>query len=92
MSDDLVNLAMEVQESIRGAYRLQEEDRPVMLFDVQEERIYAYPYEDYKGSLSARSQAMLEKQYAEAQQQDRIVVFVRDNATRRLISVSIDYE
>ena len=52
----------------------------------------AYPYEDYKGTLSESSQTMLEKQYAEAQQQDKIVVFVRDEATRRLISFSIDYE
>ena len=33
-NDDLVNLAMEIQESIRAAYRQQEEHRPVMLFDV----------------------------------------------------------
>jgi len=89
---DLVDLALEIQESIRGAYRLHEEHRPVMLFHVQEERIYAYPYLDYKGTLSARSQAMLEKQYEEAQQHDQIVVFVRDEDTRRLISLSIDYE
>ncbi|MGA2254202.1 MAG: hypothetical protein ABSG53_06025 [Thermoguttaceae bacterium] len=92
MNDDLINLAMEVQESIRGAYRLNEENRPVMLFHVQEERIYAYPYADYKGTLSERSQAMLEQQYAEAQEQDKIVVFVRDETTRRLVSFSMDYE
>jgi hypothetical protein len=92
MNDDLVNMALEVQESIRGAYRLNEENRPVMLFHVQEEQIYAYPYEDYKGTLNVKSQAMLEKQYAEAQRHDKIVVFVCDEATRRLVSFSIDYE
>jgi hypothetical protein len=91
-NDDLVNMALEIQESIRGAYRLHEEHRPVMLFHVQEERIYAYPYLDYKGTLSDRSQGMLEKQYEEAQRRDQIVVFVRDEATRRLVSLSIDYE
>ncbi len=91
-NSDLVDMALEIQESIRGAYRLHEEDRPVMLFHVQEERIYANPYLQYKATLSERSQAMLEKQYEEAQQQDKIVVFVRDEATRRLISLSIDYE
>ncbi len=89
---DLVNMAMELQESIRGAYRLHEEHRPVMLFDVEEQRLYANPYQGYKETLSERSQAMLERQYQEAQQRDQIVVFVRDNETRRLISLSIDYE
>jgi hypothetical protein len=92
VNDDLINLALEVQESIRGAYRLNEENRPVMLFNVQEEQILAYPFEEYKATLSERSRAMLEKQYAEAQRQDKIVVFVQDEATRRLISFSIDYE
>ena len=91
-NDDLVAMVMELQESIRGAYRQHEEHRPVMLFDVQEERLYAYPYFDYKGTLSERSQAMLEEQYEEAQRHDQIVVFVRDEATRRLVSLTIDYE
>jgi hypothetical protein len=63
-----------------------------MLFHVQEQRIYAYPYVDYKATLSQRSQAMLEQQYAEAQAANRIVVFVRDEATKRLASFSLDYE
>jgi hypothetical protein len=91
-NDDLVAMVMELQESIRGAYRQHEEHRPVMLFDVQEERLYAYPYFDYKGTLSERSRAMLEEQYEEAQRHDQIVVFVRDEATRRLVSLTIDYE
>jgi hypothetical protein len=89
---DLINSAMEIQESIRGAYRLDEEHRPVMLYHVQEERIYAYPYLEYKGTLSERSQALLENQYKDAQRNDQIVVFVRDDETKRLISLSIDYE
>jgi hypothetical protein len=91
-NDDLVNMALEIRESIRGAYRLHEEQRPIMLFDVQEERLYAYPYLEYKGSLGERSQAILEKQYKEAQKKDQIVVFVRDDDTKRLVSLSIDYE
>jgi hypothetical protein len=91
-NDDLVNAALEIQEDIRWAYRLHEEHRPVMLLHVQQGRIYAYPYLEYKATLSERSQAMLEKQYEEAQQENMIVVFVRDEATRRLTSFSIDYE
>ena len=89
-NDDLVQAALEIQESIRRAYRLHEQHRPVMLFHIQEDRIYAYPYVGYKETLSERSQAMLEKQYEEAQKENKIVVFVRDEATRRLASFSLD--
>ena len=89
-NDDLVQAALESQESIRRAYRLHEEHRPVMLFHLQEHRIYAYPYDGYKDTLSERSQGMLEKQYKEAQTENKIVVFVRDEATRRLASFLLD--
>lgn len=89
-NDDLLDAAMELQDDIRRAYQLHEEHRPVMLFDIQEQRLYAYPYQDYKTSLSQRSQESLEKQYEEAQAENKIVVFVRDNVTRRLMSFSLD--
>ena len=89
-NDDLLDAALELQDDIRRAYRLHEGHRPVMLFDIQEQRLYAYPYQDYKASLSQRSQALLEKQYEEAQANDKIVVFVKDNVTKRLMSFSLD--
>ena len=90
-NDDLINAALEIQDDIRRAYRIHEADRPVMLFHLQQDKIYAYPYADYKETLSQRSQAMLEQQYNEAQAENKIVVFVRDEATRRLASFSLDY-
>jgi hypothetical protein len=89
-NDDLLDAGMELQDDIRRAYRLHERQRPVMLFDIQEQRLYAYPYEDYKASLSQRSQASLEKQYEEAQAKNKIVVFVKDNLAKRLMSFSLD--
>ena len=43
-NDDLVEAALEIQEDIRRAYRLHKQHRPVILFHIQEDRIYAYPY------------------------------------------------
>ena len=90
-NDDLLDAAMELQDDIRRAYQLHEERRPVMLFDIQEQQLYALPYKDYKASLSERSQESLETQYEEAQAENKIVVFVRDNAGKRLMSFSLDY-
>ncbi len=66
-----------------------EEKRPVMLFEVQEGRIYAYPYDQFMSDLSPRSQALLKEQYAQAIQEGWIVVFVRDNEKRKLVSYSL---
>ena len=74
------------------AYQQHEEKRPVMLFDIQEERIYAYGCEGFKSELSAKSQALLAEQYEQAQTSGKMVVFVRDNENRRLVSYLIDCE
>ena len=59
-----------------------------MLFDVQEQRIYAYPYGEFKQDLSARPQRSLKKQYEQALEANQMVVFVRDNDQQRLVSFS----
>ena len=71
-------------------YKKFEEKRPVILFDIQERRIYAYPYKEFREELSERSQDILKDQYERAQAQNKIVVFVRDNEGRRLVSFSLD--
>ena len=51
-----------------------------MLYDIQENRIYAYPYEEFKNDMSsAKSQVSLAEQYALAGQLGKLVMFVRDN-------------
>ncbi len=63
----------------------------VTLLELQEEKIYAYPYMEFLKTLSPRSQESLKDQYAEAITEDSIVVFVKDNEKRRLISYSLPY-
>jgi hypothetical protein len=87
-NDDLVQAAEEVLPKILGFYNLFRDKRPIMEFDLQSQKIYAYPYEEYKATLSERSQAMLTTQYGEAVAKNKVVVFVRDNETRRLTSMS----
>ena len=89
---DLVEAAEGQLPNILALYKLFEDKRPVMVFDLQGQQILAYPYEEYKGTLSERSQAMLTAQYDEAVVKNKVVVFVRDNETRRLTSMSFDYE
>ena len=59
-----------------------------MLFDIQEQRIHAMPYAEYRADLSKRSQASLKQQYERAMA-DGKRVFVRDNEKEKLVSYSL---
>src|SRR2546422_5989073 len=75
-------------ELILRAYALHEDKKPILLYDMQQRRLFVYPYEPFKADLTPRSQASLTEQYEEALDHDQIVVFVRDNVGRRLVSYS----
>ena len=91
-TDPLVEAAQNNLPHILALYKLFEDKRPVMLFDLQSQKIYAYPYMEYKANLNERSQAILERQYQEAITENKIVVFVRDNESQRLTSMVLDKE
>lgn len=92
MTDDLLDAACEQLPNIALMYRCFRTKRPVMLFDIQEQRIYAYPYKEFRDEMNARSQASLKCQYDEAVAQNKMVVFVRDNERRKLVSYTLDIE
>lgn len=74
---------------IVGLYSQYADKCPVMLLDIQEERVYAFPFEDFRAELSERSQASLTRQYKRALADEAIVVFVRDNEQEKLVSYSL---
>jgi hypothetical protein len=90
--DYLFDALSEVWEHIVTGYLQYEDGKPVMLYDIQDKRIYAYQYEGFKREMSAESQASLTEQYERAVAAGQIVVFVRDNEARRLVSYSMDYK
>lgn len=90
--DPLFDAMAEHWEHIVEGYLQFEDGKPVMLYDIQEQRIYAFQYEGFKSEMSAKSQASLTEQYERAVAAGQIVVFVRDNEARRLVSYSMDYK
>ncbi len=90
--DDLVAAAEHFLPHILLFYKRFEDKRPVMLLDLLDEKIYAYPYEEFKADLDQRSQAMLTADYEKAIAMNKVVVFVRDNQTERLVSMLFEYE
>ena len=49
-TDPLVEAAQNNLPHILALYKLFEDKRPVMLFDLQSQKIYAYPYMEYKAN------------------------------------------
>ncbi len=91
-SDYLLDAVEDNWPHILMAYRQCAEQKPFVLFDIQEKRIYVYPYAEFLSEMSEESQLTLKDQYERAIEDNKIVVFVRDNEQRRLVSFSIDYE
>ena len=88
-NDPYLDLINENWEHILGMYRLFADKKPIMLYDLQEQRIYAYSYREFKAEMNPRSQQVLTEQYEDALVKNQMVVFVRDNEERKLISYSI---
>jgi hypothetical protein len=91
MDDYLFDALSEHWEHIVVAYKQSEDKRPIMLYDIQEKQIYAYEYQGFKSEMSAESQLSLTEQYERAVAAGQVVVFVRDNDKKRLVSYSLDY-
>ena len=92
MNDPYLDMVYDQWPNILMMYTMLATKRPVMLFDVQEQKIYAYPYKEFKAELSQRSQTILAKQYRQARHAHQMVVFVRDNEKQKLVSYSLDLD
>src|SRR3974377_884910 len=86
MSDPYFNAIQEQWPNIRGLYMTCGSKKPIILYDLQENKIYAYPYKEFKAELSKKSQASLEHDYKSASILGSMVVFVRDTMERKLFS------
>ena len=90
MKSDYVDMAYDQWDHILTLYHRFQTKRLIMLFDVQEQKVYAYPYKAYKATLSSRDQTVVTQEYEEGQRQNKIVMFVRDNVKKKLVSFLMD--
>jgi len=89
MSDPYFEAIQEQWPSIRALYKTYAIKKPIILYDIRERKIYAYPYKEFKAEMSDKSQASLERQYKSASLHGSMVVFVRDNTERKLVSYTM---
>ena len=90
--DEYWGCVQEYWSTIHRAYSSFADRRPIILVVIDEARVYAYPCDEFKKELSVRSQTLLDEQYAEAHSRSEIVVFVRDDTKRKLVSYSCPWE
>jgi hypothetical protein len=92
MSDPYFEAIQEQWINIRSLYMTYGNKKPIILYDILESKIYAYPYKEFKAELSKKSQASLEHEYKSASVLGSMIVFVRDSINRKLVSyiMSID--
>ncbi len=76
-------------DRILEIYWRHEEKEPVLLFDVTDGKIFAYPYKTFKKELNTGGQVSLTKQYEEALRKDQFVIFIRDSQKKKLMSYSL---
>ena len=92
MSDQYFKAIQEQWPNIRGLYMTYGKEKPIILYDIQEKKIYAYPYKEFKAELSEKSQTLLEHDYKAVSVSGSMVVFVRDNIERKLVSYTISID
>ena len=92
MSDPYFEAIQEQWPHIRALYETFASKKPIILYDIQEDKIYAYPYKDFKAEMSENSQASLERQYKSASFHGSMVVFVRDNTEQKLVSYTMSID
>src|SRR6266508_115415 len=92
MSDPYFKAIQGQWPNILALYMTYGSKNPIILYDINEQKIYAYPYKEFKAEMSKESQASLERDYKSASALGSMVVFVRDNIERKLVSYTMSID
>lgn len=92
MADPYIKLIRELWDKIADLYNQFAEQRPVMLVDVQDGSIHAFPVASFAELLDAPSRAHLDEQYARAIDTQQMVLFVRDVENKVFQSYSLQLD
>jgi len=85
-------MAEEAWPSIYAAYKEWEHKNPIIEYQVCENKIWAYPYQEYKKLLSEKDKTFLIEKYKDAVNEHKVIVFIRDNEKKRLVSTLFEFE
>ena len=92
MADPYLGLIEEQWPNIASLYNEHADKYPVMLLDVREMEIHAFPYDEFRSLLDAPSQTALDDQYRRAIESRQMVLFIRDAERKIFQSYSLALE
>ncbi|MFN8464085.1 MAG: hypothetical protein U0X20_00980 [Caldilineaceae bacterium] len=92
MADPYLGLIQEQWPNIASLYNEHADKYPVMLVDVREMEIHAFPFEEFRSLLDSPSQRALDEQYQRAVENRQMVLFVRDTERKIFQSYSLALE
>lgn len=84
-----LNVINEIAQDVYDVYNSSGRNDLIMLYGMDEERLYSYVYDEFMTDLNLRSQKLLKEQYEKARQKNKIVLFIRDKLRNRLKSFTI---
>jgi hypothetical protein len=91
-TDPYLDLIQRQWPAIAEAYNQFAAQQPIMLMDVQNAEIHAYPFEEFVLVLEAASRRQVEAQYRRALAKRQMVLFVRDTDNKVFQSYTLALE
>lgn len=79
----------EIRDKVYGFYNLSGRKDLIMVYKMQEEKIYSYAYKDFYRGLNQRSKRIVAIQYKEARKVGKIVLFIQDDVRKKSKSFTI---
>ena len=79
----------EIGDKIYELYNLSNRGDLVMFYSMKENRIYSYIYKEFYDSLNQKSKVILERQFKEAKEENKIVLFIKDEERGKFKSFRI---
>ena len=90
MKDPYLDLIDEQWNNIAMMYDVFKAKKPIVEYDVDSNKIYAYPANDYINTLTARTRNETKKQYKDAFKNNQFILFIKDRKNKKLRSYIFD--
>ena len=92
MSDIYQDVIAEQWPNIAGLYNQHADKRPVILLDVNDNELFAYPFAELSEILDEDSRAGFATQYERAVANRQMVLLVRDRTNKQLLTYTLKLE
>lgn len=88
--DPYLELIDEQWSNILMVYETVKARKPIIEYDITEEKIFSYPAEEYIEALSIRTREQTRKLYKEAVRKNQFILFIKDRKNQKLRSYIFD--